>query len=209
MTRTIFPLAFLLLGYYLAAGFQNANAALTPYTSRAAFDAAVGTTTSQDFDSFGSDAAFPVDVGDFELSTNSTLTSPSFNLIDAPPLGDFFDVNGTTLAAIGSIVGESFFVTFDKAVTAFGADFAGFNNEPPRTDIIVNGETLAPPTVPGGFDVRFFGFVSDTPFSVVEFFTFGDGNVGDGYGMDNVAYVPEPSALALLLFGLLALARRR
>lgn len=195
----------------------SANAAIiSTFTDRTAFDA-VTTTSLETFNSIVSEVPFhttPLDVGPFTLSmTGSPNTNPARNKIDIPP-AEFgvFDVDGTNIANVLTFNGDSLFLTFDTAITAFGLDLADFNDGGLRTQIVVGLDTLTP-AVTGGSAVRFFGFTSDTAFTSVEFRSV----INDGYGFDNVAFgggsvaVPEPGVLAMLGIGLVGLGflRRR
>ena len=194
---------------------QEVDALTITYSSRAVFDVAVGATTLEDFNSFGAEIPFhtiPLDVGDFTLSmTGAPSTDAIRNKIDLPPPAfPEFDVDGTVIANVLTFFGDSLFFTFDTPITAFGADFGALNDVILRTNVVVSGDVLTP-AVTAGNQVRFFGVTSDTPFTTVEFRAVAN----DGYGIDNVSYIPEPStltlaALALLgLLGLLAHCHRR
>ena len=194
----------------------SANAAIiSTFTDRTVFDA-VTSTSLETFDSIVSEVPFhtvPLDVGPFTLSmTGSPSTDPDRNKIDIPP-AEFgvFDVDGTNIANVLTFNGDSLFLTFDTAITAFGLDLAAFNDDILRTEVVVGPDTLTP-AITVGNQVRFFGFTSDTAFTSVEF----RGVDNDGYGIDNVAFgsvaVPEPGVLAMLgvgLFGLGFLRRRK
>ena len=78
--------AALLLSWTQVAG-QAEAASFETYTTRAAFDAAVGTTIIEDFESFLVETPFhtiAVDVGDFVLSMAGTPAT-SLNVIDPAP----------------------------------------------------------------------------------------------------------------------------
>jgi hypothetical protein len=161
-------------------------AVINTFTNRATFNGAVGPTTVEDFNSFGSEVPFhttPLDVGPFTFfMTGSPVTTPPRNSIELPPLVfPEFNVDGTTIANVRTIGGDSLFLSFDKPTLAFGADFASFNDSSLRTQIVVDGELVTPP-VTAGEQVRFFGFETDRFFSTVEF----RGISADGYAMDNV-----------------------
>jgi formylglycine-generating enzyme required for sulfatase activity len=163
-------------------------AVINTFTDRATFNGAVGPTTVEDFNSFGSEVPFhttPLDVGPFTFfMTGNPLTTPPRNSIDPQPLESAeFNVDGTTVAYVYTTTSSQLFLSFDDPIFAFGADFAGFNDNTLRTQIFVDGELVIPP-VTAGTQVRFFGFQTDTAFSTVEF----RGIVGDPHGMDNVAF---------------------
>ena len=210
-TRSVATVIALLI----ALAGQAQAATITEFTSRAAFDLAVGPTTTEDFNSFVVETPFhtiPLDVGDFTLSmTGTPVTTSGRNRIDLPPpLFSVFDVDGTNIANVLTTSDDSFFITFDVPTTAFGADFASWNDGFLRTDVVVDGIDVLTPPVGGGSTVRFYGFSSDTPFTTVRF----RGLDNDGYGIDNVSYlvtsaIPEPSTLALLGIAVGALTWRR
>ncbi len=189
----------------------SAEAAVTVYTDRTSFNTAVGPIVLENFNSFASETPFhttALDVGDFTLSmTGSPNTGARRNKIDLPPYEwSVSDIDGTNVVNVLTILGDSLFITFDSPITAFGADFAAFNDGHLRTTIVVSTEVLNPPATAGN-DVRLFGFTSDTPFTVVEARAVDN----DGYAIDNVSYsvVPEPAMICLLGLGGLLLRRRK
>jgi hypothetical protein len=186
-------------------------AVIEVFTDRALFDAAVGPTLGEDFNTFSSDIPFhttPFDVGPFTLSmTGSPLTDGTRNKIDALPLEEtIFNVDNTTVAQALTTDGTTFLITFETPITAFGADFAALNEDVDRTQIIVGTDTLDPP-VTNGNTVGFFGFRTDSPFTTLEFVTSSLTRPLDGYSLDNVAFstIPIPGALWLFSSGLLGL----
>jgi hypothetical protein len=204
-----------------AAGFLvagAANAAVTTYTSSAAFTAAAGSTTLVTFNDVASNVSFAtssVDAGPFSLLGIGPDTGTSF--LNTQPQSGFFiqyNVDGTTYAQVGTSFGMGFAITFDAPIRAFGASFSAMQDGAVRTAIEVAGTTVTPP-VQVGQGVRFFGFLSDTPFTTLRFVN-ADPTDGDGFGMDNVLFaaaapVPAPgaSALALGVLGMLAAGARR
>ena len=194
-------------GIVFAMGSSAGAATITSFTDRATFNTAVGIPlTLETFNSFGVETSFnitPLDVGDFTLSILGTTPFNNKNFIDIPPPQiSQFDVDGSTIANVTTTDTNSFEISFDSAITAFGADFASFNDGSVRSEIILAGETISPSVV-GNLDVRFIGFISDTPFLTVRFDSVG--GVRDGYGLDNVSFgssvSPVPLAAALPLFG--------
>lgn len=182
-------------------------ATLTQYADRTTFNAAAGPLSSEDFNSSVSDVSFnlsTIDVGPFTITHSGFFSFSDFNFIDVPPL-DFagFDIDGTTLMNGGVFSGDSIILTFDSPIFAFGADFSALNDIDPRSFFEIAGETITLPTALG-IEVIFFGIISDTAFTTVTLTALV--NIGEGYGMDNVAFgdselppVPLPAALPLLL----------
>jgi hypothetical protein len=198
----------LTIGLVFCIGHQAYAGIIGTYSDRASFESNVFTFVTEDFESFGGDTTFngtSLDVGDFSLlALGNTLEPPRRNKVDVPSLEfGLFNLNGTAIANVSLDAGGSMLMTFEHPIMAFGADFAHMNNRSIRTEIIVDGETLAAAVAPAT-EPRFFGFMSDTPFTVVQFHGV-IGSIGDGFGIDNVSYseacavqlatVPEPSSL--------------
>ena len=213
----------------LAVGWAPASAraaVIGTFTTRAAFDAATSSTQMEDFNEFRADLAFhttPVDVGPFTLSLgifeSSIQRDSNRNKIDVPPVAfPVFNVDGSPIVnVLTSWTGDSIRLTFDEPITAFGADFANMNTPVSfapgiaRTHIFLDGvDSVVPPNTVES-EVRFFGFVTDLPFTELAFDA-PNTNVSNGFGMDNVSFgfgAPEPSTALLLGCGLLCASRRR
>ena len=185
----------------IAIQVNTGSSQVTTFDTRASFDSAVGSTQSENFNSFVTEEAFstaPLDVGPFSLSfTGTPSTDSNRNIIDIPPVAfSAFNVDGTNVANVLTEIGDSLLLTFDVPILAFGADFGGFNNDFARTGIAFSNELLTPPVTPDS-EVTFFGFRSDVPFSGIEFRAFDN----DSYGIDNVAFrsIPEPNGIAIII----------
>ena len=197
--------------FVLSAAFTvlaGVASAATQYSDRTAFEAATGSLTTETFNGFTSDvslAATTYDVGDFSIATtlNNTLLHIDSDGVDS------HSVNGSAFVRGVGLTNDMFTYIFDTAITAFGVDLFGFNDDVERTRIVINGDTYTMPVVNGKVN-SFFGFTSDTAFTSVSFNTI---NAEDG-GFDNVSYgtVPVPAAGLMLLSGFGAfgaIARRR
>ncbi|HKZ32316.1 MAG TPA: PEP-CTERM sorting domain-containing protein [Vicinamibacteria bacterium] len=219
------PFAALALGIGIAAGAAStASATVISYTTRAAFDAAVGPTTAEDFNSFAADASFispaSVSVGIMTFSSGPGANSGATNKIDASPFQfpGFYE-NGSSYVLGDIVVGSSSVrIDFSIGVTAWGGDLRGISDDGrvARIDVfdvadVLLGSVLLP-TAAGTNNFRFSGFAltgSDVAGHVVFTSVVDSGN--DAWGLDDVAIrpVPEPTTLALLGAGLVAVRARR
>ena len=189
----------------------SAHGAITQYSSRAAFDAAAGTLCMEDFNSFAPTAnAFEgvwYDFGDFSVLNQPTGTFG----------GDIMGsstIDGTT--AIGGVIrfgGATLTFAFDQPITALGFDADNLADQ--RLDELTfsNGDIT---TILDPIDqIRFWGFISDTPFTTVTFKMIARSDPGndtsDGFYIDNVSYtcVPQPGTMGLLAASCIGVRRRR
>jgi hypothetical protein len=204
----------------------TSQAAIIEFTSRAAWAAATGgATASENFSSFVTDTVFgpsnPASLnGDMTLTALVDSGSLFNNSIDAsPPFSSEHDVDGTSVARVfngNSATPLTPLIQFGTPVLGFGADFRNLNDTILRSRIELYSNavlltTLTPSTEPSG-SLRFWGFASDAGESVTELRFIRVEN--DVFGMDNidiaaVPAVPEPTTLALLGAGVVALRARR
>lgn len=202
----------LIVALGISAGLGTAQAAPIFYTDEASWLADMESVTLENFDGQTDGAAFhttPVDVGAFTMSmTGTPSTVAGRNQIDAPPpIFSHYSVDGTTIANVLTSDDDSLFLTFDAPITGFGIQLASYNDDEIRSEIHVAGGSNTPEIL-GRFDIRFFGVVSGTPFTTVEFRGIGN----DGYGIDNAQFgaaVPEPANLILFSSGMIGLASWR
>ena len=194
-------------GALMLCSVSAANAAvIQEFSDRTAFTTAAGAPlTNETFSSFIADTPFhttPLDIGLFTISM--TGSPPKFfgNKIDVVPIDGSFGVDGTNTMGVFTRPGQSLILTFESPIFAFGADFYDWNDDLLRTDVIVGGADVLSPPIDTTSPPRFYGFISDMPFTTVEF----RGLENDVYGMDNLAFggayvgvppVPEPGTLAI------------
>lgn len=199
----------------LVALFSSSASAITVYTDRAAFLAALGGATllEEDFESFSQDESFrtsTVDVGDFTIE--QTGADQDFrNTIDVQPLefGGSEVNNGSkrVSAYVDSSPATGIKLTYDSPITAFGADISGVDLG--GIAYQVNMQALATFNT-GGVD-QFYGFIADAPITMLQFIGVG-GN--EGFSFDNIVAasdteIPEPFTAGLVLAGLAGAAARR
>ena len=204
--------------------------ASTLYTSEASYLAAIGGTAdiSENFNAFTQDQSFrntTLDVGPFSLSSSGEAQNRGTqNQIDVSPFSfnDFGDLNGSPFAHIflsNDFGGTTATITFDTAITGFGAMF----RELSANTVLVLETSTGTETIEQdiGRSSAFFGFVLEQGQTATSI-TFQLTDIPeqeDGFGFDDVllahvspiAVVPLPAGLPLMLAGLgaLGLVRRR
>ncbi|MBU0640340.1 MAG: PEP-CTERM sorting domain-containing protein [Planctomycetes bacterium] len=200
-----------------------ASADITEYTSRAAWEAAVGSADFvEDFAGFSVDTDFKymvVDCNGFGI-TQTGYDYAFRNFIDVPPF-TYTDNGGTTHAssyvnhAETGIDATNVEMRFDMPVFAWGARFYGAAGLELLDAQLVDSGGAVLDTLQILNGDSFFGFVSDPMMDVATVRlvarNLSGGSGGEGFGMDDVmgAYVPEPASLSLLALGGLVLLRRR
>lgn len=227
---------------------QAASSAIMTYDNVTAFLEAAGPTEFEDFEDVPGERNFTDrtrNFGDFSLRTDLTPDPgsdlprdlASFNRILIGPQANY-PTDFQEAAASNSIDGSSnfahiglketdvFTIVFSEPMYSFGADFKGLNDTYLRTRFSIGG-TEYDASVTDGNQLRFLGFVSDTPFTYLSI----TGRIrtqapdvdSDGFGMDNLRYssmppptteIPVPASLPLMatglaLFGLYARRARR
>ena len=183
------------------------HAALTTYTSRAAFDAAFAGSVRENWDGFAAGTI----IANGSSANGITYSSSSGNALVT---GQFFETsspNGlgnTTHGYFESNEGITF--TFSAPVMAFGIDFNTFATAAGAYTATTNlgevaGSVFDPfPTLSTG---EFLGFSSDLAFTSVTISNIS----GESYTLDTLravnapGNVPEPGSLALAAFALLSL----
>jgi hypothetical protein len=217
IARGRFPVATVTAALALALS-GPALASVTVFTDATLFAGAAGPLELETFNGVVGEPNFrtsPVVVGDLSFQGVGPHQSDR-NYIDQPP-AQFggLNVDGTTVVnmlTFGGVSQSSITITFAHAINAFGASFRSWNSGALRSHIEVLGQSLQPGIAPAS-EIRFFGFVSDTPFTSLSFVA-DSGAAGNGIGMDNAYYsaaVPEPCVWLMMItgFGLAGAALRR
>jgi hypothetical protein len=196
MKRYVLGLAILGLLFFGQA--RPAGAAIVTYTSQAAFEAAVGTTFTEPFDSGGLQSFTGVvsTVGHIGPA-RGVLTGSVWN--DRPTLSGG---ESTTFSYLpGPLLGAG--ALWDTSPGGEGQGLA-------LTINLVGGGTESVGSI-GPIDGTFFGFTSTDAF--VSFTIKADGNPGvaETYDMDNLefapqAVAPEPATVSLLALGIAGMA---
>jgi hypothetical protein len=221
---TLFALAALLSA-------RPATAQLTVFTSKAAFDAAVGPTTTE---TFTNTSHFPLATGVLNSSTvgaglvaGDIRPGATYSSLPVGP-GSFFNIDaggvysGGFLDGIGQNPNAPLVVTFDTPASAFGFvtnDFMGSSFS--LTANLVGGGSYANVFSGLGGALQFFGFRSASA-GITSVSILGDNASGFRFALDDFQFnaapttptttTPEPLSVTLVAGGLLGIggvARRR
>lgn len=206
----------------LYAGMAGNAQAFTVFTDRALFEAALLTSTTEDFESYATvgtpdpllnipDGLAALDLNDFSL----TATPNAIKIWDAFHSGSHNTTPGGTQflyldtdnlgIANGNSVGSTTVFSLYNPVDAFGFDYTGVFE--PGTGFTVSiGSDVFNPGLNNPEDVPlFWGVIGLGTFSTVTLAT----SLDSGYGVDEVTFgsaVPLPPALWLFGSGMMALA---
>ena len=215
------------------------NAAIiTQYTDRAAFIAALGGlgTIEEDFNSKPLNlftSAFLLDLGDFKVSSTDVM-SDNIGVVNSVPTQNMSgnqSVNGSRFFGVeGYYGGPSFNISFNTQRFIFGFDWLDGDDTDSYAMSVLGTTFENPPFGRSTVGRGFFGIISDTAFTDVNFFQTAAGGYIGGFGIDNLLTsqidivtcsqdptlpqcqtpdVPTPTSLALLGLGLFAMCWRR
>jgi hypothetical protein len=210
----------------LSAGVAEAGS-ITTFTSRSAFGAALGPTTT---DTFGDTFGFPISTGVLDAATSLVpanggpiprgTVQPGVTYSTPIGSGNFFNIDansgftgGFLDGGLGGTGRNPLTVRFDRPVLGFGFDTNPLMGTTFRVSILFQSGarfTSVSPISDAGPTV-FFGFMSSMA-DIVSVQILGRGGSFD-FAVDNFAVarapaVPEPSAMGLLALVVLALALR-
>jgi hypothetical protein len=192
--------------------FSSEVSAVSVFTNRSAWESAAGSFVTEDFN-----ALTP-----FEFSTglNSVglididVTGPvAENQLGGPlTLSGQFAIDGTN-HVIGYVLGGGAThptIIFAGPILGFGADWTSTASGGHLVTMSFDGTTIHFDDYLSGDGTGFLGVIATNPFTEAVFGT--ESSSSEGFGMDNLEIIPEPSAALLLAIGLAGLAaagRRR
>ncbi len=198
----------------------------TTFTTRSAFEAALGTNrfNTETFDNVKNAPDFrnsSLSVGDLTLSDDSGFRA---EIAEAPAALPTLNINNTPAALLSARSTNGASLAFKSPITALGGSFASISNDGRDTRAVFDdGSNLAIPFRGSGgslIDGGFFGFIADSPFESFKFRRFDD-SFADGFSIDNAIFgrtdtapppqaVPTPALLpGIIGFGVAALRKRK
>ncbi|MEP3226766.1 MAG: PEPxxWA-CTERM sorting domain-containing protein [Parasphingorhabdus sp.] len=173
-----------------------AQAAEVIFTDRTAFDAATGaglTFESFETEQSGATVNYPgfsvTESNGFDFITHTSINSFFTSATSDGANSIWFDDNGSSLATF----------VFDAPINAFGFDVAAA-----AAGTMTFSGGAAGSFALGADTPTFFGLISDTAFTTLQFDMSGGPEVGFdalSFGIANVAAVPEPATWAFMIFG--------
>ncbi|MEM8555843.1 MAG: hypothetical protein AAGF71_13580 [Pseudomonadota bacterium] len=172
------------------------------YYDRADFAAATSPTRVETFNAITEDTSFVDKTLSFG-GVSIIAENVNHGTLDAAPFSSVNFVVDQSPYALVSLqsANDVFRIVFDTPVQSFAADFSSLNARGGTnrdTAFSVLGQSIALPTVTRVGDNSFFGIVSDTAFTEVEFTRSGRDSA---FGIDNVQFAPVPVPAAGLLLG--------
>lgn len=202
-----------LLSVVLFSLTANANA-LVIYTDRAEWEAAVGTFTTDTYNEVLEDQSFvTLDRGDYILD-GSAANPDSDILIDVASYESSPEdpILSTTPRVNLRGITDSFFITFDSQINAFGFDIINYDNGGDVGSIALDGVFAALFPEDDAPEISFFGFTGQW---VTQIEILADER-STYHAFDNVSFavtdttdVPAPMGVFLLSLGLIGLGLRK
>ncbi len=193
---------YLFISIYLFVA--SAEASLISYTDRSTWESAVGSFSTEDFNSEST--------LNFNLGANS-VGPFDFNIAGTQVFGgvrtgnEDDNIDGTTFVLGAETQVNSMTMHFSSPISAFFADFENVNGGS-GLNITVDSTLFNLPAIFGGQDGS-FGVTSTTPFSSIEFGSVNEHLGNEVFGIDNVSFqtsaVPVPAAVWLFGSGLIGL----
>lgn len=201
---------------------SQANAAVTEYNDRSAFEAELLSSTLFDFESLPSDSATLL--GSFPSMGGAGLLTPTFGdatVTSTNETGIYAtDAFGAPTIQIGSQNSGGVLVELSPGYRALGMDIGALLGSSVfdytltgTSGVLLSGTfNVADNNFLGTPDTTFFGFISDAEEIVSLEFERADGGNSDFETLDNLIYgnpVPEPATLSALAIGIAAVCLRR
>ena len=202
-----------LVGSVLAATVQTAFCQGTLYTSRSAFEGALSSSTTINFEDIPS--TLPGGLGEWSVASSGVVfTNPAPLIYVADPNGSFHPIPGTGKYIWNFDGGYPVSILLPTGVTAFGADFSGGIEPNPAFNAILTVNLAGGASYAFNFSGprgswTFFGVTFAQPIANL---VYDDrGSFLHEEMMDNVTFgsaIPEPSGLGLFALGALLLGWR-
>ena len=201
------------------------EAAMITYNSLAAWQGAVGASSTEDFSGFAADTSIvpgPVALNGMSASGTVGANGAATQKVDVPALefGGFYDLGGGA-ELLGDLVDGNFLrLDFTSPMSAWAADTRGIGDDGRPTVISVFDAgnvllgTIATSSDASNQEIQFYGFQLTGGDQAAYLTLVNASDRNDVFGMDNIRFaaatpVPEPATLTLLGTGALGLLARR